>query len=136
MSLGPVFLLPSLGLAQRSACIAFYLRNDQGKIINPLTGENAGQKMFFWFTGVLTLIMGVTGIMLIFRDSFDLGTNCLLSTIHGFFAIIFTATIIARIYLGAIANPGTWRALVDGKVSRKWAKKHHSEWYKEIRDKS
>lgn len=43
MSLGPVFLLPSLGLAQRSACIAFYLRNDDGKIINPLTGENAGQ---------------------------------------------------------------------------------------------
>jgi hypothetical protein len=69
MSLGPVFLLPSLGLAQRKACIAFYLRNDEGKIINPLTGENAGQKIFFWFTGVLTLIMGVTGIMLIFRDS-------------------------------------------------------------------
>ncbi|MBN1843091.1 MAG: hypothetical protein JW883_12540 [Deltaproteobacteria bacterium] len=52
------------------------------------------------------------------------------------FTIIFTATIIAHIYLGTIANPGTWRALVDGKVSRKWAKKHHSEWYKEIEDKS
>jgi cytochrome b subunit of formate dehydrogenase len=22
--------------------------------------------------------------------------------------------------------------MVDGKVSRLWAKKHHSEWYKEI----
>ncbi len=38
----------------------------------------------------------------------------------------------AHAYLGTIANPGTWRALIDGKVGRKWAKKHHSEWYKEI----
>ncbi len=51
---------------------------------------------------------------------------------HGFFAIIFVATIIAHSYLGTIANPGTWSAMVDGKVSRMWTKKHHSKWYKEI----
>ena len=28
--------------------------------------------------------------------------------------------------------PGTWRALIDGKVGRKWAEKHHSEWYKGV----
>ena len=66
------------------------------------------------------------------RDSLPLTLNCLLSTIHGFFAIIFVATIIAHAYLGTIANPSTWSAIVDGKVSRLWAKKHHSEWYKGI----
>jgi formate dehydrogenase subunit gamma len=54
-----------------------------------------------------------------------------MSTIHGFFAVVFVAAIIAHAYLGTIANPGTWRILVDGKVSRNWAKKHHSVWYQE-----
>jgi formate dehydrogenase subunit gamma len=58
-----------------------------------------------------------------------------LSTLHGFFAIIMVAAVIAHAYLGTIANPGTWRALVDGKVSRPWARKHHSEWYKEMDEK-
>jgi cytochrome b subunit of formate dehydrogenase len=58
--------------------------------------------------------------------------DCLLSIIHGFFAIIFVAAIIAHAYLGTIANPGTWSAMVTGKVSRLWAKKHHSEGYKEM----
>ena len=93
---------------------------------------NAGQKIFFWLTVVLSLIMGATGILLIFKTSLPLTLNCFLSTVHGFAAIIFVATIIAHAYLGTIANPGTWSAMVDGKVSRLWAKKHHSEWYKEI----
>jgi formate dehydrogenase subunit gamma len=75
--------------------------------------------------------MGMTGILLIFEDGLPL-TLTFLSTVHGFFAIIFVASIIAHAYLGTIANPGTWRAMVDGKVSRLWAKKHHSEWYKEV----
>jgi formate dehydrogenase subunit gamma len=93
---------------------------------------NAGQKIFFWLTVVLSLIMGLTGILLIFKSGLPLTLNCFLSTVHGFFAIIFVAAIIAHAYLGTIANPGTWSAMVDGKVSRLWAKKHHSEWYKEI----
>jgi formate dehydrogenase subunit gamma len=76
--------------------------------------------------------MGVTGVLLIFKNSLPLSFNCLMSTIHGFVAVVFVATIVAHAYLGTIANPGTWRAMVDGKVGRLWAKKHHSEWYKEV----
>ncbi len=94
---------------------------------------NAGQKIFFWLTVLLSLIMAVTGVLLIFKNSLPLTFNCVLSTIHGLFAVIFVAAIIAHAYLGTIANPGTWRAMVDGKVSWKWAKKHHSEWYKEVK---
>ena len=93
---------------------------------------NAGQKIFLWLTTILTLIMGATGVLLIFKNSLPLTFNCLMSTIHGLLAVVFAAAVIAHGYLGTIANPGTWRALVDGKVSRKWARKHHSEWYKEI----
>jgi formate dehydrogenase subunit gamma len=104
-----------------------------GKEVHAPAGRlNAGQKIFFWLTMLLTLIMGVTGVLLIFKNSLPLTLNCLLSTIHGFVAVLFVAAIIAHAYLGTIANPGTWHALVDGKVSRKWAEKHHSEWYQEI----
>ena len=104
-----------------------------GKEVEVPAGRlNAGQKIFLWLSAVLSLIMGVTGVLLIFKNSLPLTFNCVTSTIHGLFAVIFLAAIIAHAYLGTIANPGTWRALIDGKVGRKWAKKHHSEWYKEI----
>jgi formate dehydrogenase gamma subunit len=104
-----------------------------GKEVEVPAGRlNAGQKIFLWLTAVLSLILGVTGILLIFKDSLPLTFNCVTSTVHGLFAVIFLAAVIAHAYLGTIANPGTWRALIDGKVGRKWAKKHHSEWYKEI----
>jgi formate dehydrogenase gamma subunit len=103
-----------------------------GKEVHVPAGRlNAGQKIFFWLTTVLTLITSLTGLLLIFKNSLPLTLNCVLSTVHGFFAVIFLASVIAHAYLGTIANPGTWRVLVDGKVSRPWAKKHHSEWYKE-----
>lgn len=103
-----------------------------GKEVNVPAGRmNAGQKIFFWLTTVLTVITGVTGLLLIFKTSLPLSLSCLMSTIHGFFAVVFVASIIAHAYLGTIANPGTWRILVDGKVSRNWAKKHHSVWYEE-----
>ncbi len=104
-----------------------------GKEVEVPAGRlNAGQKIFLWLTALLSLIMGVTGVLLIFKNSLPLTFNCVLSTIHGLFAVIFLAAVIAHAYLGTIANPGTWRALIDGRVGRKWAKKHHSEWYKEI----
>lgn len=104
-----------------------------GKEVEVPAGRlNAGQKIFLWLTAGLSLIMGLTGVLLIFKNNLPLTLNCVLSTIHGLFAVIFVAAVLAHAYLGTIANPGTWRALVDGKVSRSWAKKHHSEWYKEI----
>ncbi len=107
-----------------------YLGGEEVEV--PAGRLNAGQKIFFWLSVVLSFIMGVTGVLLIFKNSLPLSFNCLMSTIHGFVSVVFVATIVAHAYLGTIANPGTWRAMVDGKVGRKWAKKHHSEWYKEI----
>jgi len=104
-----------------------------GKEVEVPAGRlNAGQKIFFWLSITLSFLMGLTGILLIFKSSLPLSINCVLGTVHGFLSIIFVATIIAHAYLGTVANPGTWHAMVDGKVSRLWAKKHHSEWYKDM----
>ncbi len=94
---------------------------------------NAGQKIAFWWGIALTIIMAITGIPLIFKLNFPIWLNCILTTVHGFTAIVFVATIIGHAYLGTLANPGTWRTMLDGMVGEKWAKKHHSRWYEELR---
>jgi len=93
---------------------------------------NAGQKAFYWFTSLFGIIMAVTGIILIFRESLPLGAVCLTSTIHNFFGLVMIAGVLAHAYLGTVANPGTWQVLVDGIVTRTWAKHHHPNWYREL----
>ncbi len=93
---------------------------------------NAGQKMFYWFTTIFGLLIIITGILLIIKYQFQLSTICLLSTIHNLVAFILIAGVLAHAYLGTIANPGTWRVLVDGYVTKTWAKHHHPNWYHEV----
>jgi formate dehydrogenase gamma subunit len=93
---------------------------------------NAGQKMFYWYTAVFGVIMSVTGVMLVFKPSFQLSTNCITSTIHNLVGFFLVAGVLAHAYLGTVANPGTWRVLVDGSVTREWARHHHPNWYRAL----
>jgi len=141
---GLVFLaatLVSLGLWYRDARWAPYdsqwLRQRGGYLGKheaevPAGRLNAGQKIFFWLSFWVSVVMGISGVLLIFKNSLSLSTTCLTSTVHGFVAILFVAIVVAHMYLGTVANPGTFRAIIDGKVSREWARQHHSEWYKGV----
>jgi formate dehydrogenase subunit gamma len=93
---------------------------------------NAGQKMFYWYSTIFGLIMSITGMLLVFKYSFPLSTICMTSTIHNFFGFVLIAGVLAHAYLGTVANPGTWRVLVDGYVTREWAKHHHPNWYRKL----
>jgi len=94
---------------------------------------NAGQKAFYWYTTLFGMLMAITGIQLIFKTAFPLSVTCVMSTIHNFFGFILIAGVLSHAYLGTIANPGTWRVLVDGYVTREWAEHHHPIWYKQLR---
>ncbi len=93
---------------------------------------NAGQKMFYWYTAVFGLFMGITGVVLVFMDKFSLATACLTSTFHNLVGFFLIAGVLGHAYLGTIANPGTWRVLVDGYVTREWAKHHHPNWFRSL----
>jgi formate dehydrogenase gamma subunit len=95
---------------------------------------NAGQKMFYWYTAIFGIVMSITGVMLIFKSSFQLSTNCLTSTLHNLIGFFLVAGVLAHAYFGTIANPGTWRVLVDGLVPREWARHHHPNWYQALLD--
>jgi len=43
LALGMVWLTASPSLAKGKSCVPFHLKTEDGKIINPLTGENADQ---------------------------------------------------------------------------------------------
>ncbi len=102
----------------------------KGKV--PAGRFNAGQKMFYWYTTIFGLIISLTGLILVFRDSFMLSTLCITSTIHNLVAFFLIAGVVAHAYLGTVANPGTWRVLVDGSVTREWAQHHHPQWYHDL----
>ena len=93
---------------------------------------NAGQKMFYWYTAIFGIAMSITGIFMILRPSFQLSWVCVTTTIHALVGFILIAGVLAHAYLGTIANPGTWRVLVDGFVTKEWAEHHHPMWYKKV----
>ena len=57
---------------------------------------------------------------------------CVTTTLHALVGFILIAGVLAHAYLGTIANPGTWRVLVDGFVTKEWAEHHHPQWYKKV----
>lgn len=143
---GVVFILTTvvgIGLWFRDAIFASYDKEWVRRIGGylgykghvPSGRFNAGQKMFYWYTTVFGVIMSITGVMLVFKELFILGTICVTSTAHNLIGFVMIAGVLAHAYLGTIANPGTWRVLVDGSVTREWAHHHHPNWYRSLVDK-
>jgi formate dehydrogenase subunit gamma len=88
--------------------------------------------MFYWYTTIFGLLISATGIILIFRNAFPIGWICVTSTLHNLIGFILLAGVLSHAYLGTIANPGTWRVLVDGYVTREWAEHHHPNWWRSL----
>ena len=51
--------------------------------------------------------------------------------LHDLAFIAFFLMIIGHVYL-AIVEPGTFESMIDGTVSRAWAKLHHPRWYRDV----
>ncbi|GAB7026867.1 formate dehydrogenase subunit gamma [Geotalea toluenoxydans] len=93
---------------------------------------NAGQKVFGVFIGLATLFLGITGIFIWWPLAFPRWIVQLSLLIHGLLFVLSAMFVVVHVYLGTIGNPGTLEAMLWGKVSRAWAKKHHPKWYKEV----
>lgn len=68
--------------------------------------------------------MALSGIAL-----FSPSRWCLL--IHATAAIILLLAILVHIYM-AFWVKGSITGMIEGRVSRRWAKKHHPRWYCEV----
>ena len=95
---------------------------------------NAGQKLLFWVLVVCMLVLLVSGIVIwrqYFGQLFGVGLIRLASLLHALAAFVLVTSIIVHIY-AAIWVKGSVGAMLTGKVSRAWARKHHPGWFKEV----
>ena len=95
----------------------------------PPSGKlNAGQKLLGFTVFTFGVVMGLTGLAMWYPTVLGRGLQQWMYFLHNFVFILFMLLLVLHVYLGTAANPGTWRALSKGTVTRAWAKKHHHAW--------
>lgn len=103
----------------------------------PIGKYNAGQKFLFWCIMSLICVLLVTGLIMwrrYFSDFFPITIVRLAIVFHSMAAIGLILLIIGHAYM-AIWVKGSIRGMILGYVSRAWAHKNHSAWYKKEMDK-
>jgi formate dehydrogenase subunit gamma len=94
---------------------------------------NGGQKMLFWAAGLGALGLLLSGIVMWLPQPVSSQWLRQASYIlHDAAFSLFFAMIIGHIYLGTAAEPGTFRSIVRGTVTKSWARLHHPAWYREV----
>jgi formate dehydrogenase subunit gamma len=93
---------------------------------------NPGQKMFFYAVCLGAVGLLVSGIPMWFPRSFPPMVRELSYLLHDITFILFVIGVITHIYLGTAAEPGTFRSMTRGTVSRSWARLHHPGWFRQV----
>ncbi|MDQ6891291.1 MAG: formate dehydrogenase subunit gamma [Acidobacteriota bacterium] len=97
------------------------------------TGKyNGGQKLFFFAVSLGAVGLLLSGLLMWFPSYFPNVLRELAYLIHDFTFIAFAVAIVAHIYLGTAAEPGTFGSMIRGTVTRPWARLHHGRWYREV----
>jgi formate dehydrogenase-N gamma subunit len=95
---------------------------------------NAGQKMMFWSIMSLIWVLLITGVIMwrpLFAGYFPIPVIRFAIVIHAIAAIVLIHAILIHMYM-AFWVKGSIKGMIEGKVSRKWAAKHHPRWYRKV----
>jgi formate dehydrogenase subunit gamma len=93
---------------------------------------NGGQKLFFFAAGLGAVGVLLSGVVMWFPLEFPVILRELAILIHDVTFILFVVAIVFHIYLGTVAEPGTFHSMIRGTVTRPWARLHHPRWYREV----
>ena len=96
---------------------------------------NGGQKLFFYAAALGAVGLLVSGIVLWLPTRFPQLARWGGILLHDFTFILFAIAIVFHIYLAALAEPRTLRAMTRGTVTKGWARLHHPRWYREVVDR-
>lgn len=97
---------------------------------------NPGQKLFALFTGIATIVLGVTGVFMWAPQFFPRWIVQLSLMLHGLMFVGAAMFVVVHVYLATIGNPGTLPAMLWGYVTKPWARHHHPKWYREVAGKA
>jgi formate dehydrogenase subunit gamma len=93
---------------------------------------NGGQKLYFWAIAASAVLFLISGLPLWFDDAVPRWSVAVSYVVHDIAALVMLAGFIVHIYEGTAAQPGTFRSMIDGTVTRAWAWTHHPAWYREV----
>lgn len=93
---------------------------------------NGGQKLFFFAAALGAVGLIVSGLVLWFPLTFPRTASEAAILLHDVTFIVFVVAVVLHVYLGTAAEPGTFRSMVRGTVTRSWARLHHPRWYREV----
>ena len=93
---------------------------------------NGGQKLQFWLVCLAGLGMLVSGLLMWFPELFPAIVRQLAYVVHDVTFILFAMLIVIHIYLGTVAEPGTFGSMTRGTVTKAWARLHHGRWYRDV----
>jgi formate dehydrogenase subunit gamma len=100
-----------------------------GHDLPPAYRFNAGQKITFWIVVLAGAAVAISGYLLMFPFyTTNIVGMQMANIIHGVVAMLFTAIMIAHIYIGTIGMEGAFEAMGTGTVDVNWAKEHHRLW--------
>jgi len=106
----------------------FQYRNDDAEV-----GKyNGGQKLLFWAAALGAAGLLASGLVMWFPLGFGQRLREASYLLHDVAFSLFFAMIIGHIYLGTAAEPGTFRSMTRGTVTKTWAQLHHPRWYREV----
>ena len=92
---------------------------------------NAGEKILFWSTIILCVLLSISGLLLLFPYyEATINRTQLALVVHAIAALALIAMVFGHIWM-VYTVEGTMGAMNDGQVDENWAKSHHSRWYKE-----
>lgn len=97
---------------------------------------NPGQKMMFWSIMGLTLVLLITGVIMwrpYFAHLFPIDIVRYAILIHAAAAIVLIHAILIHMYM-AFWVKGSIKGMIEGKVSERWAKKHHPRWARSLKE--
>jgi formate dehydrogenase subunit gamma len=114
--------------------VKYYIQNRDDMV--PAQGRfNAGQKQFYWIMFWSAIVLLVTGIIMWIPETLSGSVHWLLPIIifiHSAVALITIGAIIIHIYMGLWMTPGSLKAMMEGHVSRQWARVHHRLWFDKV----
>lgn len=96
---------------------------------------NAGQKLNSLITIGGSVLMVITGWMMVFADSFSLNALAWTHGLHAAGALTLGGVVLGHLYLG-LFHPNSRASIsgmIDGKVPARFAASHHANWYNNLR---
>jgi formate dehydrogenase subunit gamma len=118
--------------ADRKFSVVQYMKFGDEEDNQDVGKYNAGQKFFFFAAALGALAFLLSGVVLWWPPYFSQPLRSAAIIVHDLSFIAFFVAIAGHIYLGTAAEPGTFRSMTRGTVTKRWARFHHPRWYREV----